>query len=56
MCFNKLFFYLICLSILSIRMVLAVNISSDTISNTDSAEIHIREESLFSDSFEIVND
>ena len=39
MYFNKLFFYLICLSVFYVRIALAVNVSTDTTINTDTTEI-----------------
>ena len=41
MYFTKLSFYLFCLGILSVRMVLAVDIGVDTTINADSTEIHV---------------
>ena len=40
MYFNKLFFYLVCFGVLSLRMVLAVDIGTDTTINTDSTNVH----------------
>ena len=41
MCFNKPFFYLVCFGVLSLRMVLAVDIGTDTTINTNSTKRHI---------------
>ena len=40
MIMNKPFFYLVCFGVLSLRMVLAVDIGTDTTINTDSTAIH----------------
>ena len=40
MFFNKPFFYLVCFGVLSLRMVLAVDIGTDTTINTNSTERH----------------
>jgi len=40
MIMNKPFFYLVCFGVLSLRMVLAVDIGTDTTINTNSTERH----------------